>query len=68
MGDELTLEEKTRKAAEFIRNLEDGTPMILMAEPDNPKDMEAIAVYMDYTRKVILIYLLLEDMVRGDSL
>lgn len=52
MGDELTLEEKTRKAAEFIRKLEDGTPMILMAEPDNPKDMEAIAVYMDYTRKV----------------
>lgn len=52
MGDGLTLEEKTQRAEEFIRQLEDGTELVLAAEPDNPKDSGAIAVYMDYTRRV----------------
>jgi len=52
MEEGLTLEEKTRKAEEFIKKLKDGTPVILMAEPDNPKDSEAIAVYMDFTCRV----------------
>lgn len=52
MGEGLTWEETTLKAEEFIRRLEDGTPLILAAEPDNPKDSKAIAVYMDYTRRV----------------
>ena len=52
MGDELTLEEKTLRAEEFVRALQDGTQLILAAEPDNPKDIEAIAVYKDYTRRV----------------
>lgn len=52
MGDGLTLEERTQKAIDFINTLKKGTPMILAAEPDNPFDNEAIAVYMDYTRHV----------------
>lgn len=52
MGEGLTLEERTQKAIDFINKLEVGTPMILAAEPDNPFDNEAIAVYMDYTRHV----------------
>lgn len=52
MGDDLTMEERTEMAEDFIRGLKVGTQMILMAEPDNPHDSEAIAVYMDYTRHV----------------
>lgn len=52
MGEGLTMEQRTQKAEEFLRTLKVGTPMILAAEPDNPHDNEAIAVYMDYTRRV----------------
>lgn len=52
MGDGLTIEQQTQKAIDFIKTLEIGTPMILAAEPDNPYDSEAIAVYMDYTQHV----------------
>ena len=52
MGEGLTMEQRTQKAIDFIRTLQEGTPMILAAEPDNPLDNEAIAVYMDYTRHV----------------
>ena len=52
MGDGLTIDERTRKAEAFIKWLKVGTPLILAAEPDNPQDNEAIAVYMDYTRRV----------------
>ena len=52
MGDGLTMERRTQMAEDFIRTLKEGTPMILAAEPDNPIDNEAIAVYMDYTRHV----------------
>ncbi|MBR1402502.1 MAG: HIRAN domain-containing protein [Prevotella sp.] len=52
MGDNLTLEQKTQKAEEFIKTLQVGEPLILAAEPDNPKDCEAIAVYRDFTRRV----------------
>ena len=52
MGEGLTMEQRTRMAEEFLRTLKVGTPMILAAEPDNPHDNEAIAVYMDYTRRV----------------
>lgn len=52
MGDNLTLEERTQAAADFIRSLPNGEPLILAAEPDNPKDPEAIAVYKDFTRRV----------------
>ena len=52
MGDGLTIEQRTQMAEDFIRTLKVGTPMILAAEPDNPLDDEAIAVYMNYTRHV----------------
>ncbi len=52
MGEGLTWEEITLKAEDFIRQLKDGTPLILAAEPDNPRDSKAIAVYMDYTRRL----------------
>lgn len=52
MGDNLTMEERTQAAEEFIKTLRVGEPMILAAEPDNPKDSEAIAVYRDFTRRV----------------
>ena len=44
------LEEKTQLAEAFVRDLPSGTPLVLMAEPDNPWDEKAIAVYMGYTR------------------
>ena len=52
MGEGLTMDERTQKATDFIRTLEVGTALILAAEPDNPRDHEAIAVYMGYTRRV----------------
>ena len=52
MGDGLSSEERTRRAEAFIRSLEVGTPLILAAEPDNQNDSGAIAVYLDYTRRV----------------
>lgn len=52
MGDNLSMEERTLLAEDFIKGLKVGTPLILAAEPDNPKDSEAIAVYMDFTRRV----------------
>lgn len=52
MGDGLTADERTQKAEAFIRSLEVGTPLILAAEPDNQNDSGAIAVYLDYTRRV----------------
>lgn len=45
-------EERTRLAEQFIKELPSGTPLILMAEPDNPWDEKAIAVYMGFTRLI----------------
>lgn len=45
-----TKEERDKKTEEFLSGLEVGTPVVLAAEPDNPKDCNAIAVYIDYTR------------------
>ena len=52
MGDDLPFEERTERAESFIRTLKIGEPLILAAEPDNPKDCEAIAVYRGFTRRV----------------
>ena len=52
MSDDMTLEERTQAAREFIKTLQNGEPLILVAEPDNQKDCEAIAVYKDFTQKV----------------
>ena len=40
-----TLEEKTAKAVEYIKNIEIGTPLTLQLENDNAFDHDAIAVY-----------------------
>lgn len=43
-----TLDDKTLAAEDFLRGLKDGTPVTLVAEPDNPIDENAIAVYIKY--------------------
>ncbi len=43
-----TLDDKTLAAEDFLRGLKDGTPATLVAEPDNPIDENAIAVYIKY--------------------
>ena len=45
-----TKEERDKNTEEFLSGLEVGTPVVLATEPDNPKDCNAIAVYIDYTR------------------
>ena len=47
-----TLDEKTETAKAFVASLANGTPVILAAEPDNVIDIDAIAVYMNYTHRV----------------
>ena len=50
LWEEGSKEERDRKTEEFLAGLEVGTPVVLAAEPDNPKDCNAIAVYINYTR------------------
>ena len=45
-----SLEEKTAAAESFVAKLKKGQQVMLMAEPDNPFDSNAIAVYIDYER------------------
>ena len=52
LGAGLPREEARAVAEKFIDETEVGTPVILVAEPDNPMDDSAIAVYMDYTRHI----------------
>ncbi|MCR5066279.1 MAG: HIRAN domain-containing protein [Bacteroidales bacterium] len=48
LGDDLTDEEKTAAAEQFLAELKKGQKVVLVAERDNPFDNNAIAVYMDY--------------------
>lgn len=50
MGDHLTLDERTEAAKQFVAGLEKGQQVMLMAEPENPIDPNAIAAYIDYER------------------
>ena len=52
MGDNLSMEEMTLLAENFISRLANGTPMLLVAEPDNIVDPDAVAVYTADFRKV----------------
>lgn len=45
-----SLEEKTKTAESFVAKLKKGQLVILMAEPENPFDTNAIAAYIDYER------------------
>lgn len=47
---ELTYEERTEAAKQYVASLRKGTPVVLVAEPENPMDANAIAVYIDYER------------------
>ena len=47
---ELTYEERTEAAKQYVASLQKGTPVVLVAEPENPMDANAIAVYIDYER------------------
>ena len=45
-----SLEEKTETAESFVAKLKRGQLVMLMAEPENPFDTNAIAAYIDYER------------------
>lgn len=48
MGDNLSEDEKTEAAKQFLAGLKMGQKVVLVAEPDNPYDTKAIAAYIDY--------------------
>lgn len=50
LGEGLPFEERTRMAERFVAGLKMGQQVMLMAEPDNPVDSNAIAAYIDYER------------------
>ena len=53
IGCGLPREEATAAANKFINeHLKPGTPLLLVAEPTNIHDENAIAVYLDYTRQI----------------
>ena len=45
-------EERKEAAIRLVRELKEGTRVMLVAEPDNPFDCNAVAVYADYTRMI----------------
>jgi len=47
---EMSYEERTEAAKQYVAGLQKGTPVVLVAEPENPMDANAIAVYIDYER------------------
>ena len=50
MGDHLSLDEATQAAEQFVAGLKKGQQVMLVAEPENPVDQNAIAAYIDYER------------------
>ena len=52
MGDHMDIDELTLRAEKYIHQLQIGTPMLLVAEPDNIVDADAVAVYTTEFRKV----------------
>ena len=46
----MTYDERTEAAKKYVAGLQKGTPVVLVAEPENPMDANAIAVYIDYER------------------
>ena len=47
---DMTYDERTEAAKKYVAGLQKGTPVVLVAEPENPMDANAIAVYIDYER------------------
>ena len=53
IGRGLPREEATAAAHRFIlENLKPGTPLLLVAEPTNTHDENAIGVYLNYTQQI----------------
>ncbi|SHK60763.1 HIRAN domain-containing protein [Xylanibacter ruminicola] len=52
IGRGLPREEAKAAANKFIMSLKAGTPLILVAEPNNAHDENAIAVYINYTQHI----------------
>ena len=50
MGVHLNFDEATEAAEQFLAGLKKGQQVILVAEPENPVDQNAIAAYIDYER------------------
>lgn len=50
MGNNMSEDEQTTAAERFLAGLKIGQKVVLVAEPDNPYDTKAIAVYIDYKR------------------
>lgn len=50
MDAHLTYDEQTEAAEQLVAGLKIGQPVTLVAEPDNPSDKKAVAVYNDYKR------------------
>lgn len=50
MDDCPTYDEQTEAAEQFVAGLKIGQPVTLVAEPDNPFDANAIAVWINYKR------------------
>ena len=50
MGDHLSFDEATEAAKQFVAGLKRGQQVMLVAEPENPIDQNAIAAYIDYER------------------
>jgi hypothetical protein len=49
-GEGPTTKPLTQEAERFVAQLEEGQEVMLMAEPENPVDVNAIAVYINYGR------------------
>ena len=52
MGSHLSAEERNDAAEKLVKGLKEGTKVLLMAEPDNPVDSNAVAVYINYNQMV----------------
>ena len=50
IGDHLSFDEATEAAKQFVAGLKKGQQVMLVAEPENPIDQNAIAAYIDYER------------------
>ena len=50
MGDYLSLDEATEAAMQFVAGMKKGQQVMLVAEPENPIDQNAIAAYINYER------------------
>lgn len=50
MGDHLSFDEATEAAKQFVAGIKKGQQVMLVAEPENPIDQNAIAAYINYER------------------